>query len=376
MFTFLKALIVFTICLSSLSVAVAPPVANPVSVTVVNSQTQQIQLYATDDGLPGPLLYIITSLPLHGKLTEPVLGDIVAVPHILQNGLSTVTYEPCPYAQGPDAFSYVANDGGTAPEGGDSNIADVTLAFQFNYDQAIHDTSSFSYQFPFYTIRDDCRLQLIYLAEEFGVAKKITAVELKLKKAPSMAMSNFTLRMQHTGISDYGTDPNFINNGWTTVYQGTLTITAAGWYRFNLQTPFYYNGTDNVLFDISYNNSSHSYAYGEVYTFYATNRGVSQFSNSLSGDPLFWTASMFTGGCTVQNSIPAMKLHGENPAEPVLSDFNTNCSVELEDLEALMSVWMSQQGDGIFVDLYDISMPADQTINLADFAVFAGEWQM
>ena len=44
------------------------------------------------------------------------------------------------------------------------------------------------------------------------------------------------------------------SEGWTTVYQGDVTITSTGWVTFEFQTPFDYNGLDNLLIDFSFNN--------------------------------------------------------------------------------------------------------------------------
>ncbi|HUU85065.1 MAG TPA: right-handed parallel beta-helix repeat-containing protein [Phycisphaerae bacterium] len=44
------------------------------------------------------------------------------------------------------------------------------------------------------------------------------------------------------------------SEGWTVVYQGNVSVTSTGWVVFEFQTPFDYNGTDNLLVDFSYNN--------------------------------------------------------------------------------------------------------------------------
>jgi hypothetical protein len=108
-----------------------PPVAQNASYTTGMGQEFPIELSATDDGLPDPpgvLSYVITGLPSRGGLFDPETGDpIGSVPYTLAGGGSTVLYRPCWGASGPDRFYFKANDGGEAPEGGDSNEATVSV---------------------------------------------------------------------------------------------------------------------------------------------------------------------------------------------------------------------------------------------------------
>lgn len=108
-----------------------PPVASGASVQTPVGGLIPITLLATDDGLPSPpaaLRYIIQSLPLHGRLFDPNSGPIQNAPYELVGNGNIVEYEPfCTYLGG-DSFTYVANDYGEAPEGGDSNSAGVSIA--------------------------------------------------------------------------------------------------------------------------------------------------------------------------------------------------------------------------------------------------------
>ena len=108
----------------------SPPTAfdGAVSMTVNNVVT--VTLTAYDDGRPNPpgvLSYVITSLPAHGSLTDPNGGPIVATPYALAGLGAQVVYEPSPDYFGSDSLTFVANDGGTPPEGGDSNTATITI---------------------------------------------------------------------------------------------------------------------------------------------------------------------------------------------------------------------------------------------------------
>jgi hypothetical protein len=107
-----------------------PPTAVSGAVTTEVGAAVEITLQATDDGLPDPpatLTYTITSLPVHGMLTEPGIGAITSAPYTLAADNQVVVYQPVAFYGGSDSFTWKANDGGVPPEGGDSNIATVAI---------------------------------------------------------------------------------------------------------------------------------------------------------------------------------------------------------------------------------------------------------
>ncbi|MHC4386835.1 MAG: hypothetical protein ACYSUG_07580 [Planctomycetota bacterium] len=57
-----------------------------------------------------------------------------------------------------------------------------------------------------------------------------------------------------------------------------------------------------------------------------------------------------------------------------IADFDESGTVDTEDLMEMIGVWLTQDGDGNYNDMYDISIIDDDKIDLADYAVFASEW--
>jgi hypothetical protein len=106
----------------------APPKAYNSSVFTFKDTPVTIALKAVDEGCPnspGALTYIITSLPAYGKLDDPCAGPIWA-PCTTLHG-NQVVYTPHSGFSSSDQFTFVANDGGNPPAGGDSNQATVSI---------------------------------------------------------------------------------------------------------------------------------------------------------------------------------------------------------------------------------------------------------
>jgi hypothetical protein len=101
--------------------------------TVITGQDRPISftLLASDDELPNPpgaLSYIITSLPVH-ELRDDGNGHVITpgdLPYTLAGGGNALTYTPSGFL-GQDSFNFKANDGGSPPDGGDSNPATVVM---------------------------------------------------------------------------------------------------------------------------------------------------------------------------------------------------------------------------------------------------------
>jgi hypothetical protein len=112
-----------------------PPEAQDGSVTTTVDTPVTVALQATDDGQPDPpaaLTYIIKSLPSYTTLSDPGAGLINSVPYTLVGNGNQVQCTPEVAYACPDKFTFVANDYGNPPEGGNSNTATITINVQFS----------------------------------------------------------------------------------------------------------------------------------------------------------------------------------------------------------------------------------------------------
>ena len=173
-------------------------------------------------------------------------------------------------------------------------------------EEIIIGTGTSTWALPLNTFCHDARTQTIYLAGEIGAPYDITALALYVTVLPGQTMYNFTIRMKHTDLSVYGGSPNWESSNWTTVYQTNKTITTTGWVQFNFTTPFEYNGTQNLMVDISFNNSSYT---TNGYCRYSTpggTRTIYYYTDSGYGDPLAWSGRTPIPNAT--SNVPNLKL--------------------------------------------------------------------
>jgi hypothetical protein len=113
--------------------------------------------------------------------------------------------------------------------------------------------------YPFYTYYHDSRTMMLYTASEIlgngGAPGMITKIGFNVVSAASQTMNGFNIKMQTTTATSVS---GFISTGWTTVYTGTYTVPGTGWRYIDLQTPYYWNGTQNLLIEICFDNTSYT----------------------------------------------------------------------------------------------------------------------
>lgn len=361
-----------------------PPTAMDQSVDANSLSDICIRLEALDDHLPNPpgqVVFTITSLPEHGTLSEPNAGPINAVPYTMAAYADTVCYTPCPYYGGTDAFTFTANDGGESPAGGDSNHATVTI----NVDNTL--TTEFGIEGTtgtntmINTTYYASRSQALYLKSDIGSARYLTDLAIQFTHLPPIPFKKLAIRMQHTNKSQY-TDvvADFLTTGWTTVYQADVTISQTGWYNFHFSTPFSYNGTQNLLIDFTFDNTSVSgstgnYLFYNIGGSYDIDRVITVVTDkAVHSSPLTWDFWAGDGYYWGGDWLPSVRFTGTYPIMPITGDFDGTCSVKLPDLAVLAAAWNTHQGQAFYDPACDISVPKDNKIDMLDLAEFADYW--
>jgi hypothetical protein len=143
------------------------------------------------------------------------------------------------------------------------------------------------WEYPFGASYEDARVQAIYPAADIGRSGRITALSLQVAQLPQQILTSWTIRLKHTSQGSYSR-PAWEAGGWTRVYQADQAMFFLGWVTFPFQTPFEYNGLDNLMVDLSFNNgrfSSNGLCYATVTD---EIRALAFRTDSAFGDPLDW----------------------------------------------------------------------------------------
>ena len=180
--------------------------------------------------------------------------------------------------------------------------------------EIITGTGTISGSWPLLTGYHDCRTQSIYTPAEAGSARLLTGLALNVTTVPGQLMNSFTIRLKHTVKADYTGTGNaaWDGTGWTTVYQANQTISATGWVAFTFTTPFAYNGSDYLMVDVSFNNSSFTSSGATTYSLSSTARTIYYYTDSGYGDPLTWNGTASPTPLTT-TSLPNLKLLSNPP---------------------------------------------------------------
>lgn len=111
--------------------------------------------------------------------------------------------------------------------------------------------------YPFGTSNPVSRCQYLWKASEMTgagmTAGNITGLQFYLQSLGGQ-MTNMTIKLKTTTL-DSLQQSTFTNTGYTTVFAQNKQFTTTGWNSIQLTTPFNWDGTSNLLIDISYDNT-------------------------------------------------------------------------------------------------------------------------
>ena len=335
-----------------------PPVANDVNQTTFVDTPVSITLDATDEGLPnGTLNYIITSLTNHGMLSDPNGSTITTVPYTLTG--NQVIYTPRPGCDASAVFTYLANDGGTAPDGGDSNeaVVQVGIVSQSLIYSANMDTN------PGWTYPDDWA---------WGTPTGSGGAD----------HGNPDPTAGHTGANVVGYNlsgdynKRMRSTSWTTTpaidCTGQAGVTLSYYRWLNVEDPQY----DHAYVQVSNNASSWTTVWENSSEITDNSWVLQTFDISAVADNqstvyLRWGMGITDGFWQYSGwNIDDVALTAFVPALPPLTgDLEPDCDVDADDLTRLLSYWLTSCGDCGGADLI-----ADGVVNLNDLQALAANW--
>ncbi|MBP5527209.1 MAG: fibronectin type III domain-containing protein, partial [Bacteroidales bacterium] len=201
--------------------------------------------------------------------------------------------------------------------------------------------TSTSYYIPFNSLYGYSFTEMVYPATEINMAGSITTVRFYLAQSYTSDQTNsITLYMKNVTRSNFSstTDIEPVTTA-DVVFDGNWTIPAnyTGWVDIDLDVPFSYDGSSNLMVAMHEKTSGYStryFAYTSV-----TNSGLSYYSDSYNPDP--YNLSSYSGSKYLRSYLANMQLDivednascyairnlsvvSSNPDEVVLSWLDTN----------------------------------------------------
>jgi len=178
-------------------------------------------------------------------------------------------------------YRIYAQDNGSLHKRDSTNLYSFKIIAQAN---AIVGTGTTSVGYPFYTYYMDSRTDMLYLASEIiaggGATGQIRKIGFNVISNATQVMNGFKVKMQTTTAT---TISGFTNTGWLVVYDSSYVVPGTGWQYINLQTPFNWDGTSNLLIEICFNNSSWT-SNTTVNATTVTGKNIHNHSDLPSGD--------------------------------------------------------------------------------------------
>jgi len=202
-------------------------------------------------------------------------------------------------------FWYLAPDGGSPVWMGDEyvtpplTVTDTFYATGGAFGRAegtVGSGSSSSYYYyngPFTPYFGGQVLQYMYTADqmnEAGITRagNLTSIKFNCSELPSHDLNDYVIKIKTVTTAPPMT---WQTTGWTEVFSAsTVMPSATGWYEFPFDSPFAWNGTDNIIIEVCF--------YGAVsYTYYWPSTGGHKYTN-ISGQAMYYTSgSVTTSNC-------------------------------------------------------------------------------
>ncbi|MDY6288483.1 MAG: DUF6383 domain-containing protein, partial [Bacteroidales bacterium] len=137
---------------------------------------------------------------------------------------------------------------------------------------------------PYGNNQDYNYTQQLFLASEMDGPLSINSIGIYFDYTKTLTKSNCTIYMANTTLENFNdSTPVLPIEQLTPVYEGTLVYNI-GLNTFHLQSPFYYNGTDNLLIAIDDNSGQRTYI-GDKFITHSTDQVMSLVYSSTNDNP-------------------------------------------------------------------------------------------
>lgn len=161
-----------------------------------------------------------------------------------------------------------------------SFVTTIHYTDTISYSQSTTGSGTLQSSQPFYSSKQVSRTQYLWKAAELGIAGltagNITDLQFNVPTAGT-AMKHLKIKMKPSSLDSLKAD-KYETGNFTEVYNSNTTFAFAGWNKLQFVTPFYWDGTSNIVIEISYNNDT------------------SGIDNSVMSDNTGWHSGVFSAG--------------------------------------------------------------------------------
>lgn len=251
---------------------------------------------------------------------------------------------------------------GTEDESEYSDVVEFTTICEHGVQVEFTGTSTSTY-IPTYGNYNYSFSQQIFKSSEINAATTISGFEIEVSNTGSKAR-NIDIYMMHTSANEI-TSWLPMDNAQL-VYSGVVAFTE-GWQQINFDTPFNYNGTDNLVLIVDDNTGS----WGSYPTFRTHDGGSNiaryYYNDSYNPDPLTPGATAAGTGTTNRNNIRITNC--PEATDLAITDINT--FADACDVEGAVTIGVKNMGyEGTvstFEAYYQVNeeTPVHETVTLA-----------
>lgn len=229
---------------------------------------------------------------------------------------------------------------------------------------------------PFGTYYHNDRTQLLYRAAEFNAAGAnygasggdILTIGFEVSNANSYAMDGFTIKIKNTSDTSLA---SYVS-GLTTVFTSNGQTVSNGWNDFTLPVPYHWNGTDNIVVQVCFDNSGYGNNSRVKYTTTSFTSVRSSYCDNCSGCEVTNSTNAYTSRANTRfNMVPSVPNDAgvsqlNTPTMPACN-LDSNVSVTLKNFgtSALTSAVLNWKVNGV------TKTPVNWTGNLAPQASVA-----
>jgi hypothetical protein len=210
-------------------------------------------------------------------------------------------------------------------------------------------TDTLSSNYPFTTYWMDGRTDMLYLASELiaggAAAGYFNGISFYVNLVDTLTMNGFNVKMMNT----IDTSLSAFQYGWEIVYSGTYKVQSTGLQYIYFTQPFGWNGNDNIIIEICYNNNRWTY-FSNVRSTVKPGKTYGAYQDLPSGDgcteiilgnvqarrPNICLIFTPISGINSHNTVPAKYSLSQNYPNPFNPETRINYSIQKAGMVSLV----------------------------------------